>query len=135
QFFMKHRVEEQPNLTLRQEQVEALAIESGSLAGVVVRGPALYRARAVVLTTGTFLQAIMHTGEAKSAGGRAGEGTSGDISRFLSDLGCELARFKTGTPARLNGRTIDFSALSRQPGDSQPQPFSFLTEQVTQSQM
>jgi tRNA uridine 5-carboxymethylaminomethyl modification enzyme len=135
QFFMKLKVEEQPNLTLRQEQVEAVAIESGKLAGVMVRGPALYRARAVVLTTGTFLQAVMHTGEAKSAGGRAGEGTSGGISQSLSELGFELARFKTGTPARLNGRTIDFSVLMPQMGDSEPQPFSFLTDRLTQPQM
>ncbi len=135
QFFMKLKVEEQPDLTLRQEQVEALAIDSGKLAGVMVRGPALYRARAVVLTTGTFLQAVMHTGEAKSAGGRAGEGTSGGISQSLSELGFELARFKTGTPARLNGRTIDFSVLAPQRGDSEPQPFSFLTDRLTQPQM
>jgi tRNA uridine 5-carboxymethylaminomethyl modification enzyme len=135
QFFMKLKVEEQPNLTLRQEQVESLAIESGKLAGVLVRGPALYRARAVVLTTGTFLQAVMHTGEAKSAGGRAGEGTGSGISQSLSDLGFELARFKTGTPARLNGRTIDFSVLTPQKGDPEPQPFSFLTDRLTQPQM
>ncbi len=135
QFYMKLRVEQQPNLTLRQELVEGLEIEAGRIAGVRVRGPALYHARAVVLTTGTFLQAVMHTGEAKSAGGRAGEGTSGGISQSLSELGFELARFKTGTPARLNGRTIDFSALEPQPGDNQPQPFSFLTERLTQPQM
>ncbi|MGE5194385.1 MAG: tRNA uridine-5-carboxymethylaminomethyl(34) synthesis enzyme MnmG, partial [Deltaproteobacteria bacterium] len=135
QFFMKHRVEQQANLTLRQELVEGLEIESGRLAGVRVRGPALYRAGAVVLTTGTFLQAVMHTGEAKAAGGRAGEGTSAGISRSLTELGFELARFKTGTPARLNGRTIEFSALTHQPGDDQPQPFSFLTDRITQPQM
>ena len=135
QFYMKLKVEEQPGLALRQEQVESLAIESGRLAGVIVRGPALYRARAVVLTTGTFLQAVMHTGEATSAGGRAGEGTSGGISKSLSELGFELARFKTGTPARLNGRTIDFSVLTPQKGDAEPQPFSFLTDRLLQSQM
>src|SRR5258708_32907890 len=104
QFFMKHRVEEQPNLTLRQELVEGLAIESGGVAGVRVRGPAIYRARAVVLTTGTFLQAVMHTGEAKSAGGRAGEGTSGRISQSLSRRGLYLARFQTRTPPPLYRR-------------------------------
>lgn len=135
QFSMKHEVERQPNLTLRQELAEGLEIESGRIAGVRVRGPALYRARAVVLTTGTFLQAVMHTGEAKSAGGRAGEGTSGGISQSLAQLGFELARFKTGTPARLNGRTIDFSAVTVQPGDGQPQPFSFLTGRISQPQM
>ncbi|HAH48087.1 MAG TPA: tRNA uridine-5-carboxymethylaminomethyl(34) synthesis enzyme MnmG, partial [Planctomycetaceae bacterium] len=75
--------------------------------------------------TGTFLQAIMHTGEAKTKGGRAGEGTTGTLSDSLAQLGFELQRFKTGTPARLNGRTIDFSVLEEQPGDERPQPFSY----------
>src|SRR5258708_5037566 len=135
QFYMKLRVEQQPNLTLRQELVEGLEIDAGRLVGIRVRGHAIYRAPAVVLTTGTFLQAVMHTGEAQSTGGRAGEGTSGGLSRSLVNLGFELGRFKTGTPARLNGRTIDFSVLSEQPGDDLPQPFSFLTEQITQPQM
>jgi len=135
QFFMKHRVEQQPGLTLRQEIVEDLVIENGAIAGIRVRGDSLYRARAIVLTTGTFLQAIMHTGEAKSSGGRAGEGTTGGISHSLASLGIELARFKTGTPARLNGRTIDFSVLTVQPGDDEPQPFSFMNDQIEQPQM
>lgn len=135
QFFMKLQVEQQPNLTLRQELVEAIEVDAGRLAGIRVRGPAIYRARAVVLTTGTFLQAVMHTGEARSSGGRAGEGTSSGISDSLIRLGFELARFKTGTPARLNGRTIDFAALVVQPGDDDPQPFSFLTERITQPQL
>jgi tRNA uridine 5-carboxymethylaminomethyl modification enzyme len=135
QFFMKHRVEEQENLTLRQEVVEGLLVENGRIAGVQVRGPAIYRARAVILTTGTFLQAVMHTGEARSAGGRAGEGTTQGISGSLAELGFELSRFKTGTPARLNGRTIDYSRVDRQPGDAEPQPFSFLTGRIEQPQM
>ena len=135
QFYMKHRVEQQENLTLRQEVAEGLEFEAGELCGIRVRGPALYRTRAIVLTTGTFLQAIMHTGEAKSAGGRAGEGTTEGVSNSLRELGFELSRFKTGTPARLNGRTIDFSALELQPGDDHPQPFSFLTDKITQPQM
>lgn len=135
QFSMKRRVEEQDRLTLRQEIVESVELEGGRLAGIRVRGDALYRARAAVLTTGTFLQAIMHTGEAKTAGGRAGEGTTGTLSDSLRSLKFELARFKTGTPARLNGRTIDFSVLEQQPGDSEPQPFSFLTDRIVQPQM
>jgi tRNA uridine 5-carboxymethylaminomethyl modification enzyme len=135
QFFMKHVVEQQPNLTLRQEVVEGLWTEEGKIRGVLVRGDACYEARAVVLTTGTFLQAVMHTGEAQQSGGRAGEGTTSGISRTLSELGFELARFKTGTPARLNGRTIDFSRVELQPGDADPQPFSFLTSALTQPQI
>ncbi len=135
QFSMKRRIEEQPNLSLRQEIIERLETDHGRLSGVRVRGDAVYRAYAVVLTTGTFLQAIMHTGEAKTAGGRAGEGTTNGLSQCLSELGFELRRFKTGTPCRLNGRTIDFGPLQIQPGDEEPQPFSFLTERISQPQI
>jgi tRNA uridine 5-carboxymethylaminomethyl modification enzyme len=103
--------------------------------GVRVRGDAVYRAAAVVLTTGTFLQAIMHTGETRTPGGRAGEGTTLGISGALLRLGFELARFKTGTPPRLHGRTIDFARAELQPGDDDPQPFSFLTDAITQPQL
>jgi tRNA uridine 5-carboxymethylaminomethyl modification enzyme len=135
QFTMKHRIEAQPNLTLRQEMVEALVIENRRVTGIVARGDTLYRAKAVVLTTGTFLKAIMHTGEAKTRGGRAGDGVSESLSDSLTGCGFQLARFKTGTPCRLNGRTIDFSKTERQPGDLDPQPFSFATERITQPQM
>lgn len=135
QFWMKLRVEEQDNLTLRQEMVEGLVVEDGRLTGVRVRGDALYRVNAAIITTGTFLQAIMHTGEAKAEGGRAGEGTTNSLSRCFAELGFQLERFKTGTPARLNGRTIDYSKLELQPGDDDPQPFSFLTDRIEQEQI
>ena len=139
QLEVKRIVEEQPNLVLRQETVEDLLTEevAGGMraVGVRVRGDAVYRARAVVLTTGTFLQAIMHTGETKTAGGRAGEGTTAGISGALGRLGFELRRFKTGTPARLNGRTIDYSRTELQPGDDDPQPFSFLTDSLPSPQV
>ena len=147
QFAMKWRVEQQENLTLRQEVVEGLDCSAESrepmadgrylnhIQAVRVKGGAIYRAQAVVITTGTFLQAIMHTGEAKASGGRAGEGTTSGLSHTLNELGFELRRFKTGTPCRINGRTIDFSVTQEQPGDAEPQPFSFLTEAITQPQM
>jgi tRNA uridine 5-carboxymethylaminomethyl modification enzyme len=161
QFELKRRIEEQPGLTLRQEIVEGLelrveslepekmeerhsllaldsrlsALDSRRIAGVRVRGGATYRCRAVIVTTGTFLQAVMHTGESKTPGGRAGDGTTGTLSDCLRELGFELARFKTGTPCRLNGRTIDYAALEEQPGDDDPVPFSFLTNRITQPQM
>jgi tRNA uridine 5-carboxymethylaminomethyl modification enzyme len=103
--------------------------------GVLAAGGTLYRAKAVVLTTGTFLKAIMHTGEAKSRGGRAGDGSAEMLSDNLTACGFELARFKTGTPCRLNGRTIDFDKCEPQPGDDDPRPFSFATERITQPQM
>ena len=153
QFSMKLRVESQENLTLRQEVVEELIVEDSggrdgppvdqpstinhqpNITGVHVRGNAVYRAAAVIITTGTFMQAVMHTGESKAAGGRAGEGTTRTLSDSLRELGFELQRFKTGTPARLNGRTIDYSVLEVQPGDDEPQPFSFLTDRITSEQI
>jgi tRNA uridine 5-carboxymethylaminomethyl modification enzyme len=135
QFRMKEVVEEQENLMLRQETVEGLIVEHGRLTGIRVRGDAVYRVRAAIITTGTFLQAIMHTGEAQSTGGRAGEGTTKSLSQSFVELGFELERFKTGTPARINGRTIDYSQCEIQPGDDEPQPFSFLTERITAEQL
>jgi tRNA uridine 5-carboxymethylaminomethyl modification enzyme len=135
QFTMKERVEAQANLTLRQEIVESIIIKSGKVIGVATAGDTLYRAAAVILTTGTFLKALMHMGEAKSRGGRAGDQSSEGLSDSLTTCGIQLARFKTGTPCRLNGRTIDFSKCERQPGDDEPRPFSFATERIAQSQM
>jgi tRNA uridine 5-carboxymethylaminomethyl modification enzyme len=144
QFTMKRWVEEQENLTLRQELVEGLLLEGQTdssspatrrVLGVVARGETRYLAPAVVLTTGTFLKAIMHTGEAKTRGGRAGDNSAEQMSDSLSAAGFELARFKTGTPCRLNGRTIDFSKCELQPGDDPPRPFSFSTETITVPQV
>jgi tRNA uridine 5-carboxymethylaminomethyl modification enzyme len=145
QFEMKRRVEEQPNLTLRQELVERLLVEDLPSAtphgqrrrvqGVLVRGDTFYRAQAVILTTGTFLKAVMHTGESQMRGGRAGDGSAESLSDSLTAWGFELARFKTGTPCRLNGRTIDFSKCEEQPGDANPVPFSFRTDRIEQPQL
>jgi tRNA uridine 5-carboxymethylaminomethyl modification enzyme len=139
QFDIKRQIEENPNIDLRQELVEDLIIETingnSRIQGVVVRGNARYEAPAVVLTTGTFLQAIMHTGEAKTAGGRAGEGTTSGISQAFERLGFRVERFKTGTPARISSRTIDYSKTEIQPGDSNPQPFSFLTDSLPDPQL
>ncbi|MBL8830001.1 MAG: tRNA uridine-5-carboxymethylaminomethyl(34) synthesis enzyme MnmG [Planctomycetaceae bacterium] len=142
QLDVKYLVESQENLDLRQEVVEDLLTEPTvdstgrpRISGVKVRGGSTYRARAVVITTGTFLQAIMHTGEAQTPGGRGGEGTSSGISHALTRHGIRLARFKTGTPARLNGRTIDYSQTELQPGDDDPQPFSFLTQNFAPQQV
>jgi tRNA uridine 5-carboxymethylaminomethyl modification enzyme len=130
QFEVKRLVEEQPNVTLRQEVVEDLLVEADRITGVRVRGGVEYHAPAVVLTTGTFLSAIMHTGEVKTPGGRAGEGTTTGISGALNRLDFRVERFKTGTPCRLNGRTIDYSKCEIQPGDDDPEPFSFLTDDI-----
>lgn len=139
QFDIKRQIEENPNIDLCQELVEEILTETVDgqqrTVGVRVRGDACFLARAVVLTTGTFLQAIMHTGEAKTPGGRAGEGTTSGISQSLHRLGFRIERFKTGTPARLNSRTIDYSKTEIQPGDEAPQPFSFMTDALPHPQM
>jgi tRNA uridine 5-carboxymethylaminomethyl modification enzyme len=135
QFEMKRRVEDQANLTLRQEMVEAILIDSHRVIGVKARGDTTYRAPAIILTTGTFLKALMHMGEAKTRGGRAGDQSAETLSDSLGACGIQLARFKTGTPCRLNGRTIDFAKCEEQPGDAEPRPFSFATERITQPQM
>ncbi len=136
---VKRIVEEQPGLAVRQETVEELLTEhSGGrprVAGVRVVGDAVYRARAVVLCAGTFMQGVLHVGEATSPGGRMGEPTTSALSRSLERLGFHLARFKTGTPTRLNGRTIDYEKIEIQPGDDEPLPFSFLTERIDCEQL
>ncbi|OJW27048.1 MAG: tRNA uridine-5-carboxymethylaminomethyl(34) synthesis enzyme MnmG [Planctomycetales bacterium 71-10] len=135
QALAKLTVERQPNLTLRQEMVEGVEVAGGRVAGVRCRGDVLYKARAVVLTTGTFLQALMHTGEVRTPGGRGGDAAAVGMSGSLLGLGFELRRFKTGTPPRLNGRTIDFGRLEVQPGDAEPVAFSFLTDRIDQAQI
>lgn len=139
QQYIKHAIELQADLDLRQETVEDVLTvstpEGERVVGVRVRGDAEYRAAAVVLTTGTFLSAIMHTGDSKTAGGRAGEGTTTGISAALDRMGFEIDRFKTGTPARLNRRTIDYASLEAQPGDEVPQPFSFMNDSLSIDQV
>ena len=139
QHWVKCEIERQENLDLRQEIVEDLLTESTPdgemIVGIRVKGGFEYRAPAVILTTGTFLSALMHTGESKIKGGRAGEGTTTGISAALNRLGFELARFKTGTPPRLNSRTIDYDKTEIQPGDERPQPFSFLSKDFSVEQI
>ncbi len=136
---VKRVVEQQEGLSLKQEVVEQLLTETCDgkvrMVGVRVRGNAEYRAPCVILTTGTFLQALMHTGETQTPGGRAGEGTTQGISGSLRQLGFRVARFKTGTPPRLHGRTIDYAACELQAGDDHPQPFSFLTSRLALEQL
>lgn len=135
---IKRICEEQPGLSLRQEMVEDLLVEGGAsprIVGVRVLGGAVYRARAVVLCAGTFMRGLLHYGPKTQPGGRAGESTHEGLSRSLERLGFRLGRFKTGTPPRLNGRSIDFGRLQIQYGDEDPQPFSFLTERLSQDQL
>jgi tRNA uridine 5-carboxymethylaminomethyl modification enzyme len=124
----------QPNLEIRAAAVEDLLISDGRVAGVITADGAEIEAGAVVLTTGTFLRGLIHMGEVKIPAGRADDAPSVGLSKTLNSLGFSLGRLKTGTPPRLDGKTIDWPALAVQQGDDPPSPFSFLTEAITTPQ-
>ncbi|WP_309887910.1 tRNA uridine-5-carboxymethylaminomethyl(34) synthesis enzyme MnmG [Archangium sp.] len=117
----------QPNLTVHEAEVSAVLAEDGHVAGVRLGDGTQVEARAVLLTTGTFLQALMHVGEKKEVGGRLGDEAAKGLSDSLRALGFSLGRFKTGTPARLVRDSIDWAALEPQPGDFPPRPLSLRT--------
>lgn len=124
---MKTVVERQPRLHLRQGLVDELVVADGRVLGVIDETGAPYEAGAVVLTTGTFLNGLIHIGTTRIPAGRAGEMASLRLAEHLRSLGFEMGRMKTGTPPRLKAATIDFSRLTRQDSDPDPQPFSFVT--------
>ena len=132
---MLRRVEREPNLELIQGEVVALLFEGKTVLGVRLESGLELRGRATILTTGTFLRGLMHEGEKKADGGRLGDRAASWLSESLRALGLELGRLKTGTPPRLDGGTVDFSVMRPQPGDAEPQPFSFSTEKITQPQV
>lgn len=115
------------NLYMWQDNVTRLVVEQSRVVGVVTQMGVRFDAQAVVLTNGTFLGGLMHVGTSQAAGGRAGDMASIGLSTQLSEMGFEVARMKTGTPARLDSRTIDFSVMERQDGDAEPEKFSFMT--------
>ena len=125
---MKRRLEAQENLTIRQDVAESLLVENGKAVGVAGQTGTHYKARAVILTTGTFLKGLIHIGESKRPGGRTGEPSAQGLSDSLRALGFVVGRLKTGTPPRLNARTIRLEGLQSQWGDAEPQPFSFSTK-------
>ena len=124
---MRGRLENQPNLWLFQQAVDDVQVQGGRAVGVVTEMGLAFEARAVVLTTGTFLNGRIHIGLDNYAGGRAGDAPSISLAARLRELQLPQGRLKTGTPPRLDGRTIDFSACTEQPGDADPVPvFSFM---------
>lgn len=126
----------QPNLDILAASAEDLALDpEGRVAGVITADGATIAACAVVLTTGTFLRGLIHIGEEKIPAGRVGEAPSLGLSATLARFGFALGRLKTGTPPRLDGRTIDWAALEMQPGDDPPVPFSFMTRAITTPQI
>lgn len=133
---MQAAIRAQANLDVIEGEVDDLIIAAdGSVAGVVLLDGRKISAQAVVLTTGTFLRGIIHRGEESIPAGRLGERPVLGLSQRLEALGLRLGRLKTGTPARLDGRSIDFSVLEEQPGDDAPEPFSLLTAEITTQQI
>jgi tRNA uridine 5-carboxymethylaminomethyl modification enzyme len=117
-------------VTLIEAEVEGLVIAGGRVSGVSLRGGERIGAGAVILTTGTFLGGLLHTGEEQRPGGRLGERPSTNLGKALAGVGLELRRFKTGTPPRLDRTSIDFDQLETQDGDAEPRPFSWRTRAV-----
>jgi len=132
---MREVLEREANLRIMQAEVAGLRIADGSVAGVELRDGRSISAPAVVVTTGTFLNGLAHVGEARYSCGRNGEAPSQLLGDQLRSLGLAWTRLKTGTPPRLDGRTIDWSRFEPQPGDAKPTPFSFLTDRIDRPQV
>jgi len=132
---MKRVLEQQDNLYLKQGEVTALYLQEGELKGVDTRSGIRFLGKTVVVTTGTFMRGLIHIGLTHYPGGRAGDLPSLGLSDQLRQLGFEVGRLKTGTPARLDARTIDFSRLEPQYGDDPPLPFSLSTRTITMPQV
>lgn len=132
---MQAVLKDYPNLTIIEGSAEELLTHNGFVTGLVLDSGAVLQCAAIVLTTGTFLRGITHIGEEKKEAGRFGEAPSVGLAKSLEKLNLPLGRLKTGTPPRLDGRTIDWSALAIQPGDDPPTPFSTLTKAITTPQV
>ncbi|WP_423065713.1 tRNA uridine-5-carboxymethylaminomethyl(34) synthesis enzyme MnmG [Devosia sp. CN2-171] len=132
---MQAAITRQPNLTVIEGEVDDLIVENGRIAGAVLLDGRRFGAKAVVLTTGTFLRGLIHRGEETIPAGRVGEKPVLGLSTRLEALGLQLGRLKTGTPARLDATSIDFSGLEEQQGDDPPEPFSALTTTITTPQV
>src|SRR5947209_10996980 len=118
----------EPNLSILESSVSSLVVDGNTVRGVVLQDGARVEAKAVIVTTGTFLRALMHSGEQKTSGGRFGEASADTLSDSLRSLGLKLGRLKTGTPPRVDKKTVDFGRMEKAPGDDTPRPFSILTD-------
>jgi tRNA uridine 5-carboxymethylaminomethyl modification enzyme len=132
---MKEVLENEPNLRIKQAEVASLILENGCAVGVNLRDGRQVRCGAVIITTGTFLNGLAHVGEQKYSCGRNGEAPSQLLGDQLRSSGLAWTRLKTGTPPRLDARSIDWSRFEKQPGDLVPTPFSFLTEKIDREQI
>ena len=126
--YMREELEKKQELTFRQDNVVDLIIEDGEVRGVITQTGQRFKSKAVVLTSGTFLNGLIHIGEMNFGGGRSGERASVGISAALEKQGFEIGRLKTGTPPRIDGRTVDYNALEIQYGDDEPTAFSYSTD-------
>ncbi|MDF08585.1 tRNA uridine-5-carboxymethylaminomethyl(34) synthesis enzyme MnmG [Listeria monocytogenes] len=132
---MKHTIEKEENITLRQGLVDRLVIEDGVCKGVITNSGAIYYAKTVVITTGTFSRGEIIVGELRYSSGPNNQQPSVKLSEYLEELGFELRRFKTGTPPRVKSSTIDYSKTEEQPGDDHPRAFSFDTVEMLLEQL
>jgi len=128
-------LEQTENLTIVEAMVTEVVTEAGKVQAVRCADGRTYRGRTVVLTTGTFLRGLMHVGTERTAGGRLGEPAANELSQCLERIGLRLGRLKTGTPARLDGATVDLEKLEVQHGDPEPVPFSFMTGRIDRRQV
>ena len=129
--YMLEYLNQQENLDILEGSVEKLIIENNVIKGVGLDDDNEILSKSVVLTTGTFLNGVMFTGYQTSIGGRVGDVSCTGITSYLKDAGLKVGRLKTGTPARLNGKTINWSVLDKQEGDDKPIPFSFFNKRIT----
>lgn len=132
---MRRTLEATPNLHLRQGLVVDLIVKDGRIYGVELQDTRRFGSKAVIVATGTFLNGLIHSGRRTYAAGRAGEPASIELAESLKQLGFPVGRLKTGTPPRLDGRTIDWDAFEPQPADERPVPFSFATDRIEQPQI
>ena len=132
---VQHAIRQTPNLTVIEGEVDDLLISDGRVASVKLVDGREFPTGAVVLTTGTFLRGLIHCGERQTPAGRVGEAPALGLSLTLERMGFALGRLKTGTPPRLDGRTIDWAAVEMQPGDEPPEPFSVLTDRIPNPQI
>src|SRR5216683_5462361 len=131
----RRTLEATPNLNLRQGLVTNLIVNENRVRGVELQDGRRIGATSIVIATGTFLNGRIHTGRQTYEGGRAGEPAAVEFAEALKRLGFRVGRLKTGTPPRLDGRTVDWDAFERQPPDEQPTPFSFSTDEINQEQL
>ncbi|MGG7179198.1 tRNA uridine-5-carboxymethylaminomethyl(34) synthesis enzyme MnmG [Clostridium paraputrificum] len=132
---MKNVLENQENLQVRQVEVTELLVEDGKVTGVVTKNGAIFKCKAVILATGTYLKGKIIIGDVSYNSGPNGLFPANDLSQSLLDLGISLRRFKTGTPARINKRSVDFSKMIEQCGDDKIVPFSFMSDDITRDQV